>query len=392
MLDELPSVDKADPLPRHIQVQRILRDMVSSGNLKPGDKIPAEVDIAVQMGVSKMTVNKALLALTASGLFVREVGRGTFVAAPPSPEELAAGAETTRPRVAISFVEGARNVLQSDYYGNLYRGVVEALDPHLTTAPATNGDGRHEPVDLLLSALAARDYVAEDEREPAAGRLIIAPRSESIASIEALWQRGKAVIVVGASWPAMGVPSVDSDNIGGAAEAVQHLVDLGHRNVAMLVAEEETANIQDRLTGYRRTLARARLPHRDEWEVRASEMWRIGEEARARLTALLTGPDPVTAIFAAGHYLALDAANVIREAGLRIPDDVSVIGYDDPVSAQLVYPPLTTIRQPLAEMGQRAAERLLRIVFGRESRNVIREMLPAQLVTRRSTAPRKGAA
>lgn len=381
MLEELTPVDKEDPLPRHVQVQRILRDMVTNGHLKPGDKIPAEVDIAVQMGVSKMTVNKALLSLTASGLFIREVGRGTFVAPPRNGDLQPAPADLDRPRIALSFVEGARNVLQSDYYGNLYRGVTEALEPYLA---ATSDDG--PCVDLHLGALAARDYMDEEEREPADGRLIVAPRAESIASIEALWQHGKAVLVVGASWPSMGVPSVDSDNIGGAAEAVQHLVELGHRRIAMLLAEEETANIQDRLTGYRRALARARLPHSDDYEVRAQEMWRIGGTAREHLKRLLSSPEPVTAIFAAGHYLALDAANVVREAGLRIPEDVSVIGYDDPVSAQLVYPPMTSIRQPLVEMGRRAAERLLRMVFRQETRNVIREMLPAQLVIRRSTA------
>jgi DNA-binding LacI/PurR family transcriptional regulator len=79
--------------------------------------------------------------------------------------------------------------------------------------------------------------------------------------------------------------------------------------------------------------------------------------------------------------------NIIREAGLRVPEDVSVIGYDDPISAQLVYPPLTTIRQPLFDMGRRAAERLLRYVSGEESRTVIREVLPAQLIARRSTGP-----
>jgi DNA-binding LacI/PurR family transcriptional regulator len=378
MFDTVRQVDKRDPLPRHAQVQRILRELVLTGRLKPGDKIPAELQIADALGVSKMTVNKAILALTASGMFVREVGRGTFVAENPhNPNMNMSDRLVVKPRIVLSFVEGAKNVLDSDYYGTLYRGVCEVLE----------SEDMGADVEVALSPLAARDYEAEDERGPADGRLIIAPRAESVASIEALWNRGKAVLVIGASWPMMGVPSVDSDNIGGAAEAVDHLVRFGHERIALLYAEEETANTQDRIVGYRRALMAARLPHDPALEVHAEQVWRAGDSTKKCLSDLLTGENPVTAIFAAGHYLALEAKNVIREAGLRVPEDVSVIGYDDPISAQLVYPPLTTIRQPLFDMGRRAAERLLRYVSGDEPRTVIREVLPAQLIARRSTGP-----
>jgi DNA-binding LacI/PurR family transcriptional regulator len=385
MFDTSTRIDKNDPLPRHAQVQRILREMVTSGRLKPGDKIPAELQIADALGVSKMTVNKALLALTASGFFVREVGRGTFVASPEigrvgngvngngnghAPEALAAH------RVALSFVQGARNVLDSDYYGSIYRGVADVLEAQELT------EG------MSLTPTAADDYEAEDRRSPADGRLIIAPRASSVASIQALWDAGKDVVVVGASWPSMGVPSVDSDNIGGAVEAVRYLTDLGHRRIALLMVEPETANTQDRIVGYRRALTMAGVTPRPEWEVCADKVWEVGPEASRRLVALFNDPaEPVTAVFAAGHYLALGAMNVARDAGRRVPEDVSVVGYDDPLSAQLVYPALTTVRQPLYELGKRAAERLARLMRGEDERAAIREVLPAQLVVRRSTAP-----
>ncbi len=385
-------VDKQHPLPRHAQVQQILRDMVTSGRLKPGDKIPAEVEIAEALGVSKMTVNKALLALANEGVFIREVGRGTFVApvsethagnegrsaaaavlastgAPPA----AAVAAAARPRIALTFVEGATNILESHYYGSLYRAIVETLN----TADAE--------VNWSVASPVEGDYLVEERRLPADGRLIIAPRSESIPSIEALWDAGRAVVVVGASWPGMGVPSVDSDNVGGAIEAVQHLASLGHRRIGLLYAEEDTANTQDRIVGYRRALGQAGLPHNPAWEVRSDLVWRAGDGAKARLTALLRGTEPVTAIFAAGYYLALEAMNTARDAGFQVPENVSVVGFDDPLAAQLAYPPLTTVRQPLHEMGRRAAERLLRLVKGEESRDVVREVLPAQLAIRRST-------
>lgn len=370
-------VNKESHLPRHAQVQQILRDLVVKGQLKPGDKIPAELHLAQAMGVSKMTINKALLALTADGLFTREVGRGTFVTC-ANPAAVARASFPTR--ITLSFVEGARNILESDYYGSLYRGASEAL--------AEAG----ESLDISLSPASASDFLAEERRAPAEGRLIIAPRAESIPSIEALWKQGKPLVVVGASWATMGVPSVDSDNIGGAMEAVRHLIELGHQRIALLYAEEETANTQDRIVGYRRALSFARLPMNSRYEIHAEQVWRAGDDARQRLVEVMHDSEPVTAIFAAGYYLALEAKNAVREAGLRVPEDVAVVGFDDPLSAQLVYPPLTTIRQPLHEMGRRAAERLLRLVRGEENRAAIREVLPSQLVVRRSSVPSSASA
>src|SRR5688572_9488605 len=125
MFDTVRRVDAKDPLPRHAQVQRILREMVLTGQLKPGDKIPAELQIADALGVSKMTVNKALLALTASGMLVREVGRGTFVSDDPlSGNDGENGNHRSvprRPRIVLSFIEGAKSALDGDYHGTLYR-------------------------------------------------------------------------------------------------------------------------------------------------------------------------------------------------------------------------------------------------------------------------------
>ncbi len=378
MLNALPVIDKKDPLPRHAQVQRILRDLITGGTLKPGDKIPAELQIADALGVSKMTVNKALLALTADGFFVREVGRGTFVAKRDDSAALTPPEDLARcPRIALSFVEGARNVLESDYYGNIYRGVADVLR------------ARGVAADLTL-APAASDFLREEESAPSEARLIIAPRRNSVVSIETLWKQGTPVLVVGASWPGMAVPSVDSDNIGGATEAVRHLVLHGHERIALLYAERETANTRDRITGYRRALAQADLPHNPDLEIAAALASGAGDDAAERLTRVLTGEKPVTAVFAAGYLLALDTMNIVREAGLSVPDDVSVVGYDDPISAQLIHPALTTIRQPLYDMGRRAAEALLDLVESGDNivaRAPAREVLPAQLIVRRSSGP-----
>lgn len=371
MFDGQIRVEKKSPLPRHAQVKRILRELVASGRLRPGDKIPAEVEIADRLGVSKMTVNKALLALTGEGIFIREVGRGTFVAPSAAPQPNGNGTQpmARRLRVTLPFVQSAAGLLETDYYGSLYRAICETLA------------GR--AVEVTLSPVRACEEL-EAHHGDADGWIAIAPRAESIAAVEALRDAGKAVVVIGASWPGMRVSSVDSDNVGGAMEAVRHLAALGHRRIALLYTQAQSANTQDRIVGYRRALSALNLPYAADCEIESELDQKTGKTTK-RLRDLFQGPAPVTAVFAAGYHLALEAMNLARDANRRVPEEVSVVGYDDPLSAQLVYPPLTTIRQPLDEMGRRAAERVLSLLDCREAPAAIREVLPVQLVVRSSS-------
>lgn len=377
--DASPRVNKNADVPRHTQVKEILRDLVTSGKYQPGDKIPAELQLADLLGVSKMTVNKAVLALAADGLLIREVGRGTFVAPPMTPslphpksQEVAEGHR----KIALSFVDGARDVFGSSYYGGIYRGVAAYLEE-----AAERAEISLSPID------------ADAERSFVDGRLIFAPRAESIATIESLWAKNNPLVVVGASWPNLNAPAVDSDNTGGAFTAVRYLLEQGHRRIVLLFAEAETANTQDRIAGYRRALALQGTAYRAEYEVRAEAAWKAGASAEEKLVALLCDTqEPVTAIFAAGHYLALEAFNACRIAGKQIPTDVSVIGYDDATAADLIHPRLTVMRQPLFEMGRRAAERLLRLMGAPDAERegpVVRELLPAELIVRESVAMAK---
>ena len=374
-------VDKTAETPRHLQVRDILFALVTSGKFQPGDKIPAELQLAELLGVSKMTVNKAVLALTAEGLLVREIGRGTYVAnpmTPQSPQPKYGDLDDAPRKIALSFVEGARDVLGSSYYGGIYRGVAAYLDES------------GEPVDMSLSPASLTDYRAEAERSLVDGRLIFAPRAEAIPAIEEMWQVGGfPLVVIGASWPNLNAPAVDSDNTGGAYTAVRYLMEQGHTRIVLLLAEAETANMQDRVAGYRRALVMGGIPHRPEYEVHAETAWKAGAATETLVALLQDKAESVTAIFAAGHYLALEAFNAVRLSGKRIPDDVSVIGYDDTTAADLIHPRLTVMRQPLAEIGRRAAERLLRLMSDPDAERggrIVRELLPAELIVRDSVA------
>jgi GntR family transcriptional regulator, arabinose operon transcriptional repressor len=351
----LHPIDTMEATPRHQQVYNQLLGCIQSDYWRVGEKIPAELELAEELCVAKLTVHRAVQALARDGWVVRHVGRGTFVA-PRTP---------TKPlqRVVLTFGASARNILGSDYYGRLYAGIAEALEPQ---------------VELILST----EPLGTHPLPPADGVLAIAPRQDSLESLRALAQQGTPTLVLGAHWPELGLPTVDSDNQAAARLAVVHLAELGHTHLALIYTEPETANLRDRLSGFRAEAAQRGLT---ALEQEASASWKLScDEKAALLAAVRQG---VTAIFAAGYYLALDVLNALREAQVRVPEDVSVVGFDDPVSAQLVYPPLTTLRQPLHAMGRRAVERLVALAAGDDDSK--QELLAVELIVRSSTTKPK---
>lgn len=392
--------------PRHLQVQRILRGKVQRGVWRPGDKLPAETDIADALGVSKMTANKAILVLVVEGLLVRRVGRGTFVA-PAQPS--AAGddllsspnnsAQTVAAAVAPLIItmllsEPDASLLDADYYQPLYRGLSTALN-----RPTRDGADEVPSITVVIATGSIEEMLQSGaQNRPAAGHVLIAPRRATWPAVGALAESGALVVVVGASWQNMPptVAMVDSDNRGGARQAVERLLELGHRRIACVYAELETTNVRDRLAGYRDALAYAGVARDEALEIEGVASWQLGGEARRRLVALLQHSErPVTALFCAGYYVALEAMKTAHAAQVRVPDNVSVIGFDNPISAWHVFPSLTTVEQPLFEMGERAGAylraRLRSVISGGApvevvETSVLRDILPTRLVERNSAA------
>jgi LacI family transcriptional regulator len=179
-----------------------------------------------------------------------------------------------------------------------------------------------------------------------------------------------------------GHPTVDSDSAGGARVATQHLIDLGHRRIAHIRGRGGLASAQLREAGYRESLEAAGIPF-------DPELVRDGEYQAALTTQgareLLTLPDRPTAVFAANDKSALGVMAVARELGLRVPEDVSIIGFDDIPEAASATPPLTTMAQPLHDLGARALTMLIDLLHGDEVPGHVE--LPAEIVVRASTGP-----
>ncbi|MFJ3385106.1 MULTISPECIES: LacI family DNA-binding transcriptional regulator [unclassified Curtobacterium] len=179
-----------------------------------------------------------------------------------------------------------------------------------------------------------------------------------------------------------GHATVDTDNEGGARSAVDHLLALGHTRIAHIHGRADLASAQLRETGYRAALADAGL-RVDEDLVRAGDY----QEDRATAVAreLLSIPDRPTAVFAANDSSAIGVLHAAAELGLRVPQDLSVIGFDDVPQASTTTPPLTTVAQPLADLGAAAVEMLLTMLRGEPAPEHVR--LSTSLRVRQSTGP-----
>jgi LacI family transcriptional regulator len=182
-----------------------------------------------------------------------------------------------------------------------------------------------------------------------------------------------------------GPSTVDSDNLGGARIATQHLIGLGHRRIAHFRGRSDLASAQLRESGYRESLAEAGIPF-DASLVLDGGYQTAQTAAAAR--ELLTRADRPTAVFAANDMSAIGVLQAARELGLRVPEDLSVIGFDDIPEAASSTPPLTTLAQPLHDIGAQALRMLVELLADREVPS--RVHLPAELVVRGSTGPASG--
>ncbi|KPV48245.1 LacI family transcriptional regulator, partial [Kouleothrix aurantiaca] len=180
-----------------------------------------------------------------------------------------------------------------------------------------------------------------------------------------------------------GGAAVGATNRAGGYTATRYLIELGHRRIGFITGAMDVGCAVDRLEGYRAALAEFGIPA-DPALVAAGNFARETGFAGAR--TLLDLPDPPTAIFASNDEMAFGVIDAARDRGLRIPGDLSIVGFDDIPPAASVYPALTTVRQPLEQMGRVATQMLLRLISDEQIRPE-RAELPTELIVRESCRP-----
>ncbi|MBZ9642421.1 LacI family DNA-binding transcriptional regulator [Streptomyces sp. PSKA30] len=194
------------------------------------------------------------------------------------------------------------------------------------------------------------------------------------------------VMIDPAHEPPPGVVSVGAANWQGGVTATEHLLSLGHERIAVIAGHRRTMCSSARIAGYRSALASAGLRHRPEYVRHAGFDEAV---ARGRMRELLDLPEPPTAVVVCSDRMALGVYDAVAERGLRIPDDVSVVGFDDLPEARWASPPLTTVRQPISEMAATALRLLVRMMAGDRPEST-RTELSTRLVERSSTARLRG--
>jgi LacI family transcriptional regulator len=188
-------------------------------------------------------------------------------------------------------------------------------------------------------------------------------------------------VITGRTLQAPGLYALNFDDFEGARLATEHLLELGHRRIAYITGDASHPDARERLLGYRAALQAAGVRYRAAL-VRPGSYFE--ESGRVAVERLLASGEPFSAIFAANDQMAFGAALALYQRGLRVPDDVSLVGFDDLAVAAHSVPPLTTVHHPGHEMGSLAASCLLQLLEGRTP--TLQAPAPA-LVVRASTRP-----
>jgi LacI family transcriptional regulator len=260
--------------------------------------------------------------------------------------------------------------LDTSYIGEIVRGIDEELAA--------------VSYDLMLYTTHFRkrresEFVANFTAGLADGLLLVLPLDPA-AYLDSVRRRGFPYVLIDHGGMGEDGPSVGATNHQGAYDATTYLIGLGHRRIGLVTGHLEMGCAIDRLAGYRAALRDHGLPVDPALIQQGDFQQPRGFDCAKELLAL---PEPPTAIFACNDVSAFGVIDAVRDAGLRIPDDISVIGFDDIPTSATIHPSLTTVRQPLEEMGRQATRMLLTFISD-HTRQIERVDLPTSLVIRGS--------
>ncbi|MDD3925269.1 MAG: GntR family transcriptional regulator [bacterium] len=346
------------PLKRD-EVKNILYKMLAGNEVKVGDRMPSENVLSKEYGVARNTVREAIESLVADGLVNRIHGKGTFVADRPSPANKLVA-------LVVPWSSNGSEVEAMPFFNLLIKGISAGFAGHSFNLLLPGGNGG------ALEGNGAFD-----------GAIVFYPRFDEEECLDNLERRGLPFISIGRPPQSDKRNYVQADNFGGACQVMEHLISLGHSRISYIGNALISCEWEDRLNGYRKALADHGLEHEEHIIIEETS---AGEEDGYRLMEkLIHIRSDVTAVFMAGDFMAIGAIRCLRDRGLTIPEDISVIGFDDIGSSAYLRPALTTIHQPVYEVGKLAAEKLVEIIL-HGSLERIQITLDTELVVRKSCA------
>ena len=364
--------------PLYRRIQNTLRGRIRKGDWLPGQALPSRRTLCSEFGTTHVTLDKAIEGLIREGLLRAARGSGTFVATAPA-RALRIGVVIKRGDAEETLGE---HWDENFYFGPLFRGIRDGVTG--------------KPVEIIYSHIQRGDYEGFYRETALDGMLLILPSLEDVPTLHALTAAGVVYVAVGFSTndPAdAALPCVDTNNRQGASDAVNHLLTLGHQRIAIINLATSHANHHDRLEGYFDALAAAGVAVVPDDLVLypTYTVDRFDPHIEAWISRIQISPGLPTAIFACDYIMALTTLRVLRRYGLRVPEDISLVAFDDPLSAAHLTPPLTTLRQPVHRLGLLAAHRLLEALQAGSASAagplLGKQVLLNELVLRESTGP-----
>lgn len=341
------------PLPRYEQIKQAIRNYIHEQGLKPGDKVPTEAEWCRRFGWSRLTVSRAMNDLALVGVLTRVQGSGTYVAQPGQDRPV---------RVLISDVSLRP---ESDYTGPILSGICEAAG--------------QAGVDIAYYHDGAIPGPAEAKNSKADGVLLLAPNLEDIPSILQLQSAGTPVVAMALRSRIGALATVCTDNFGGMQEAVRHLIQLGHRRIALATPGLTSSDVQERINGFSEACFEGGVAFDPAYRLLFDKP--IGN---AVLEAWFDSlPRRPTAIVCS-YGLVFPLMHLAGSRGIRIPQDLSLVATHDSALFGTCVPTITVIRQPLKEMGRRGLAKLVRMLRDQDAGET--DVVPMELVVRGSTA------
>ena len=341
------------------------------------------VQIAASLGVSPSTVSRALRRETAHLVRadrrkqIMDLAEKQHFSPNPGARMLRKGINTTL-TVVVPLDE---NIFFSEYYGRFLAGTLHAAAArgwgvHISTMRRGEGTSFREAMQQLSLDSSGIIYLAEP---------LSTLEIEQLKGFRRPFVLTKSTLPESTNVRELGVPVVGVDNLSGARSVASLLLQLGHRRIGLLLGPDGSRDAHERKQGYLEMLQKAGAVPRPEWIYSGTFSAETGRTGIARI--MQSGERP-TAICCANDEIAFGAVHAAHLAGMRCPEDISIVGFDDGFWATACQPALTTIRQPLADLAERAVGLIVEAANdpGR-SRRVITDDMPAPMMIRESTRP-----
>lgn len=338
-----------------------IRDQIETGHLEPGDRLPTFAAIRERYGAATNTVDRAYSQLEDAGLIERKAGSGVYVAEP----------HVTGDTGTVGCL-GAGFAGSDPYWNHCIEGVKSACENHGVHAmllPRNPGTNAWDKVDGLL----CHDTDALPDGCP--------PNKPYVSFLHRM----------------PGAVSVVADDFDGMMTATRHLIDLGHQRIGSLIIQDDPLGIT-RLGGYEAALRRAGIRPRQEWsrdcagDLNAHSFTEVARRIMGEWLSSGWHDMNLSAVVTQNDRVAIGVIQALQDRGIKVPEDVSVVGFDGTEISLHSRPRLTTVKVPLESIGRRAASELIdQIENGKQKEEHVIQ-LPVELVVRESTARRQPSA